>query len=105
NYHMHDIAAAIGMVQLAKLERSNARRRAIAERYDAAFRELPWLSIPVVPPDVVSARHNYAIQLDRRNALMAWLHERGIASGVHYMPLHLHSFYRSLNASLPAAER
>lgn len=104
-YHMNDIAAAIGLVQLEKLERLNARRRAIARRYDDAFAELSWLSVPALAADVVSARHNYAIQTERRDALIAWLHERGIASGVHYMPLHLHPFYRHLNARLPVAER
>lgn len=102
---MNDIAAAIGLVQLEKLERLNERRRAIAHRYDEALGHLPWLSVPSVAPDVVSARHNYAIQLDRRDELIAWLGERGIASGVHYRPLHLHPFYRGLNASLPVAER
>jgi perosamine synthetase len=104
-YQMNDIAAAIGLVQLAKLERMNARRRLLAARYDAALGDLGWLSVPVVRPDVTSARHNYAVQLDRRDELRAWLAERGIAAGVHYMPLHLHPFYRPVRGSLPAAER
>lgn len=104
-YQMNDIAAAIGLVQLAKLERMNERRRLLASRYDAALAPLGWLSIPTVLPDVVSARHNYAIQLDRRDELRAWLGERGIATGVHYMPLHLHPFYRDTRGTLPAAER
>jgi perosamine synthetase len=105
NYRMHDIAAAIGLVQLGKLERLNERRREIARRYDEAFRGLTWLSCPAVATDAVSARHNYALQLDRRDALQEWLRERGIASGIHYMPLHLQPFYRAAGASLPVAER
>lgn len=104
-YHMHDIAAAIGLVQLGKLDRLNARRGELARRYDEALADLGWLTVPAHRTDATSAHHNYAIQLDRRDALMAWLREHGIASGIHYMPLHLHPFYRHLGAVLPVAER
>jgi perosamine synthetase len=104
-YHMHDIAAAIGLVQLAKLERLNDRRRALARRYDEALGTLPWVTLPRERPGAHSARHNYAIRVERRDALMAWLRDRGVASAVHYMPLHLHPFYRHLGAAQPVAER
>jgi perosamine synthetase len=104
-YHMHDIAAAIGLVQLDKLEALNERRRTLAERYDDAFRALGWLELPANAPEVLSARHNYAVRLERRDELIAWLAEREIASGVHYVPLHLQPFYRRAGVRLPVAER
>lgn len=104
-YQMNDIAAAIGLVQLAKLESMNERRRQLALRYDAAFAELGWLSVPTVLPDAVPSRHNYAVQLEPRDELRTWLGARGIATGVHYRPLHLHPYYRRADTSLPVAER
>jgi perosamine synthetase len=104
-YHMNDVAAAIGLAQLAKLELLNQRRRLLAARYDEALRDLGWLDVPRVAADVVSARHNYAVRLERRDALIAFLAERGVASGVHYEPLHLQPFYHRERVALPVVER
>jgi perosamine synthetase len=104
-YHMNDVAAAIGLAQIPKLELLNQRRRLLAARYDEAFRDLGWLEAPAVADDVVSARHNYAVRLDGRDALIAFLAERGVASGVHYEPLHLQPFYRRERVALPVVER
>ncbi len=103
-YHMHDLAAAIGLVQLARLDGRNELRRRKAAIYDDAFASLPWLETPVVHPWVVTAAHNYVVHLDRRDDLHAWLGAEGIASSVHYEPLHHHSAYRDLEAHVPAAE-
>lgn len=105
-YHMNDIAAAIGLVQLGKLEGANARRREIAQRYNRAFSDLDWLATPVLRDYALSATHNYAIKTRFRDDLNLHLRDCGIASGVHYMPIHLQPYYRQRKrVVLPTAER
>lgn len=102
--HMNDIQAAIGLVQLDKLERMNARRRQIVGMYQDGFRGLPWLTTPPAD-DVVysSAWHIYCVKAEKRDDLSAYLQERGIATGVHYKPIHLYKCYRG-QVALPRAE-
>jgi perosamine synthetase len=102
--HMNDIAAALGLVQLSRLEEMNQRRRQIAAMYDAGFEDLEWLTRPVVGEGLVSARHNYVIQVPHRDRLNVHLRGRGIASGVHYIPLHLQPCYRDEQITLPTVE-
>jgi len=104
-YHMNDISAAIGLAQLEKLDRGNERRREIAATYDEAFAGIGWLSLPVERVYACSARHNYVVQLERRDELITHLRERRIAAGVHYMPSHLYRMYRGFRADVPVAER
>ena len=103
-YHMNDIQAAIGLVQLAKLDQTNARRREIAARYNAGFADLEWLQTPIERPYVRSAAHNYVVKLERRDEFMKYLEEKGIATGMHYIPNHLYSMYQQFYTSLPIAE-
>jgi perosamine synthetase len=104
-YHMNDIAAAIGLVQLDKLERANARRREIACYYNDRFADLHWLETPVERSYARSALHNYVVKLDRRDELITHLRERRISAGVHYLPNHLYTMYRGYKADVPVAER
>ncbi|MBW3539459.1 MAG: DegT/DnrJ/EryC1/StrS aminotransferase family protein [Planctomycetes bacterium] len=105
-YHMNDIAAAIGLVQLGKVESANDRRREIAAAYADAFSDLAWLSCPHETSGNRSSWHNYVVRTEHRDALNLHLKERNIASGVHYLPLHLQPYYRRQGqVSLPAAER
>lgn len=105
-YHMNDVTAAIGLVQLDKLPATNARRREIASRYTAKLSSLPWLECPIEHDYTRSAWHNYVIKTDYRDRLNLHLKERDIATGVHYMPLHLHPYYRQrTHAIVPVAER
>lgn len=104
-YHMNDISAALGLAQLEKLERGNERRRAVAARYNQGFAGVDWLTTPVELPYTRSATHNYVIQTDLRDEINLGLKERDIATGVHYMPLHLQPYYRKRShTSLPVAE-
>lgn len=105
-YHMNDITAALGLVQLEKLERGNERRRQIAGMYDAAFNGHPWIEVPAVRPYAHSARHNYVIKTAYRDALNGHLKARNIATGVHYTPIHLLTYYREKYGSqfLPETE-
>ena len=104
-YHMNDITAAIGLVQLDKLEAANKRRREIAAKYTEALKSVSWIDCPVERDYTKSACHNYVIKTPYRNSLNLYLKAKGISTGVHYMPLHLQPYYRKLStAELPNAE-
>jgi len=100
NYRLTDIACALGLQQLTKLESNLALRREIAARYTAAFREMPGLIPPQVRGGVNPAWHLYPIRLDparfgiSRNAVFEALRAENIGVTVHYIPVHLHPYYR-----------
>ncbi|MCL4498885.1 MAG: DegT/DnrJ/EryC1/StrS family aminotransferase [Chloroflexi bacterium] len=102
--HMNDIPAAIGLVQLRRLPETNARRRSIAERYNAGFAGLEWLERPVERPYVKSSFHNYVVKVPDRDRFTAYLQQNGIATSVHYIPNHLYSMYKPYYTPLPVAE-
>ncbi|MBI5357184.1 DegT/DnrJ/EryC1/StrS aminotransferase family protein [Candidatus Collierbacteria bacterium] len=106
-YHMNDLTAAIGIAQLKKLKKANRRRKFLAKRYDDHFRQLKWLKIPIVKDWAESARHNYVIKTRYRDRLNLLLKDRLISSGVHYMPIHHHKYYRQTGytANVPVTER
>jgi len=104
-YHMNDITAAIGLVQLQKLDRSNARRREIVKYYNDHFADLDWLEIPVEKSYTQSAHHNYVVKLDRRDDLIAYLGDKRISAGVHYFPNHRYTMYRNFRANVPVTDR
>ena len=99
NYRLTDIACALGIQQLKKLEANLARRRQIAARYTAAFREIPEVVPPAVRHDINPAWHLYPIRLDRarlkadRGQVFAALRAENIGVNVHYIPVHLHPYY------------
>lgn len=99
-YNMTDVQSAIGLVQLGKCDGLRQMRASIAARYDAAFSACPWFEIPASLPDRESGLHLYPIRLhlDRllidRAEFIQRLKERGIGTSVHFIPLHLHPFYR-----------
>jgi perosamine synthetase len=103
--HMNDIAAVIGLAQLEKLDAANARRREIVARYNDAFADVDWIQTPVTQGDVKVAHHNYVIKTPYRDHIHLCLREKEIATGVHYMPVHLHPYYRTrFKATVPATE-
>jgi dTDP-4-amino-4,6-dideoxygalactose transaminase len=114
-YNMSDIAAALGLAQLSRLEGMQARRREIVRRYDEAFADLESLILPVTRPGVEHAWHLYIIRIRRsalgidRDAFIQALTDRGIGTSVHFIPLHRHGYYqRTLDlqaGQFPVAER
>jgi perosamine synthetase len=100
NYRMSDLQCALGISQLRKLPGWLRRRRRIARRYDEAFASLPAVCPLAVRPDVVHAYHLYVVRLGRsrasgdRGRVFAALRRAGIGVNVHYIPVHLHPFYR-----------
>ena len=97
-YNLTDIASAIGLVQLARAESMRQRRSSIAARYDSAFADLP-LQLPARPgAGVEHAWHLYSIRLEGagidRDAFIGRMQEQGVACSVHFIPLHLLSYWR-----------
>jgi perosamine synthetase len=107
NYRITDFQCALGLSQLNKLSSWVARRQEIARRYDAAFAELPALKPLVVRDDVSHAYHLYVIRLDTtelrttRSEVFSSLRAEGIGVNVHYIPVHLHPFYRERFGTKP----
>jgi len=100
NYRLTDIACALGLSQLKKLEANLARRREIAARYATAFRDLAGVARPAVRAEVNPAWHLYPIRLnleklsaDRAQIFRA-LRAENIGVNVHYIPVHRHPYYR-----------
>ena len=99
-YNMTDIQAALGIHQLAKLERFIAIRTRYARMYDEAFAEVPEVNSPFVWPDVGHAWHLYVIQLDLerltidRAQFIEALRDENVGASVHFIPVHLHPYYR-----------
>jgi dTDP-4-amino-4,6-dideoxygalactose transaminase len=108
NYRMTDLQAAIGLVQLQRLEEMIARRRALALRYSSRFSSLPWLVLPTEPAD---CRHNFQSYMVRlrsdspitRDDLIQELLDRGVSSRRGIMAIHRESPYCSekWDAGLP----
>jgi len=105
-YHLSDLAAAIGIIQLQKLEANNAKRRALVERYNQAFAQCDYLETPVEHDYAKSSWHLYVIKLPHlrwRDGLIKHLKEHRISPGVHYYPINLHPYYSNIKAEVPVA--
>ncbi len=100
NYRLTDIACALGLSQVEKLDANLARRREIAAQYTAAFRELSAILVPAVRDDVNPAWHLYPIRLNLgrlsvgRGEIFRALRAENIGVNVHYIPVHQHPYYR-----------
>jgi dTDP-4-amino-4,6-dideoxygalactose transaminase len=94
-YNLTDIAAAMGLVQLRRADAMRDRRAEIAATYESAFAALD-VDRPAEPTGVSSAWHLYVLRIrdGRRDDVIAGLTEQGIGTSVHFIPLHLHSYYR-----------
>ena len=111
NYRLSDVQAAIGLVQLSKLDGALSRRRALADRYDAAFRSVPQVTTPARPPYAEHAFQSYGIMLTpdcrhQRDAVLRGLIDRAISCRRGIPPIHLEPLYveRFGRASLPVTE-
>ena len=99
-YNMPDLQAAMGVQQLAKLPKFQRRRREIVDQYHEAFAAMEGLERPVERGHVESAWHIYAVRLhlDRlkidRSGFIEELRKRNIGSSVHFIPVHIHPYYR-----------
>ena len=100
NYCMTDVQAAVGLAQLRQLSEFQRRRRQIAELYRSAFRDVDALETPTERPEVEHSWHLYVLRLRlgalriSRNRFAQELRARNIGTSVHFIPVHLHPYYR-----------
>ncbi len=104
-YNMTDIAAAIGISQLARTNALLSRRQALVRRYNEGLEGLP-LTLPPSPADGVHSWHLYVVQLGEnapltRDEALRALYDEGIECSVHYIPLHLQPYWRDRYKLLP----
>ena len=99
-YNMTDIQAALGLAQLKKLPGFQARRRAIVQKYNDAFSKRELFEIPMEAPYARHAWHLYPLRLNlqrmkiNRDQFIEALRRGGVGTSVHFIPVHLHSYYR-----------
>jgi dTDP-4-amino-4,6-dideoxygalactose transaminase len=98
-YNLTDPAAAMGIAQLAKAERFQARRELLAERYVEAFRDLPLAMPPTPRPGDSHSWHLFVVRLAEdspvgRDEVIERLFAAGVGCSVHYVPLHLQPYWR-----------
>lgn len=114
NYRITDLQCALGISQLQRLRGWVARRQQIARRYDAAFAQMLGVRPLAVQDEVRHAYHLYVVRFATeqmgvsRAEIFAALRAEGIGVNVHYIPVHLHPFYRhrfdTMPGMCPAAE-
>jgi dTDP-4-amino-4,6-dideoxygalactose transaminase len=100
-YNMTDVQATLGLGQLARIEPWLERRRAIWQRYDEAFADLPCQRPAEEEPDTVHARHLYCLQVEKRDEFLVKMHALGLGCGVHYRSLHVQPYYRKMFGHRP----
>ncbi len=99
-YNLTDVAAAIGIQQLKKCDRFWEQRQHYATLYNEGFQDIPELTLPPLAASGQHAWHLYVIQLDlerlriTRNEFIELLKQQQIGTSVHFIPLHLHPYYR-----------
>lgn len=111
NYRMTELQAALGLSQMARLAEMVARRRALAARYDGLLAHLP-LVLPAQAADGVSSWHLYVIRVPQdggagHRAVFEALRAAGIGVNLHYIPVHMHPYYRAMGfgpGQFPASE-
>jgi perosamine synthetase len=108
NYRITDLQAALGVSQIAKLERFVTRRNELARRYHDLLAPLPVDLPPTAPPGVRHAYHLFAVRVPNRRAVYDAMHAAGIGVQVHYVPIYKHSLYADggrSGADFPETER
>jgi UDP-4-amino-4,6-dideoxy-N-acetyl-beta-L-altrosamine transaminase len=99
NYRITDVQAALGISQLAKLDRYVARRNELADRYRELLAPLPLDLPPEAPPGVRHAYHLFAVRVPERRAVYDAMHAAGIGVQVHYVPIYKHPLYADTGVS------
>ena len=106
-YNLTDIAAAIGIHQLRKADLFHRRRTELVSQYRASLEEVEEIILPQVHPDRIHSWHLYVIRLKLgrlkidRARFITELQQRGIGTSVHWLPLHMHPYYRETYGYAP----
>ena len=109
NYRLSDVGCALALSQLAKLPAFIARRQEVAARYDAALataRAGGTSPLAGVTPlaeraGTTNAHHLYVVRVPERDRVFRELRATGVGANVHYIPVHLHPFYRERLGTAP----
>jgi len=105
-YHMSNISAAIGLIQLKKFSRMNHRKIEVAKRYDAAFECVEGITLLKNDSYKDIGLFVYILKVTKgRNELMDHLARQGVGSGIHYIPSHIFTFYKKEGVHLPITEK
>ncbi|MEN4017087.1 MAG: DegT/DnrJ/EryC1/StrS family aminotransferase [Methanobacterium sp.] len=99
NYRINEIASAIGLVQLKKLDDNNSKRKIITEEYIKNLKKIPEIVIPFNKYKGTFSYHIFPILLSKqisRNDLMDKLKNKGIQTSIHYPPVHVFTYYKKL---------
>lgn len=95
NYRLSDINCALGVSQLKRATEGVIKRNKIAEKYNLVFKEIEAIKTPYVSANFYHAYHLYIIQVADRKGLYNYLKEHHIFAQVHYVPVHLHPYYKN----------
>lgn len=107
NYRLPDLNCALGIAQLRKADKGLERRIEIATKYTSAFENVSGIKVQHQPEGFFNAWHLYVIEVADRNGLYDYLREHQIFAQIHYIPAHLHPFYKQKGwklGDLPNAE-
>lgn len=113
NYRMTELQAALGLSQLAKVDKFVARRRRLAERYNELLKDLP-LKLPYQNPDTDSSWHLYIVSVDfnkikkTKKQIFAEMKAKGVCLNLHYIPVHTQPYFQNLgfkNGDFPVSEK
>lgn len=113
NYRMTELQAALGLSQLAKVDKFVARRRQLAERYNELLKDLP-LKLPYQNTDTDSSWHLYIVRVDfnkikkTKKEIFAEMKAKGVCLNLHYIPVHTQPYYQNLGfkyGDFPVSEK
>ena len=106
-YNMNNLAAAIGLAQLRKLAQFNASKRHAIRRYLDGIKPDTDAIRPLLPYDLNdnASYWLFGVRVDDRDSVVTFLKSRGIATGVHYTPLHHHPLFSQFHADVPVTEQ
>ena len=114
NFRMTDVQAAVGLVQLKKLDALNQKRIDVARQLDERLAGIPGLTLPARDPNGKHVYHLYPVLVDaeafglsKEDLIHAMYYEKGIKLGIHYIPLHYSTAFQKRGfkkGSLPVAE-
>ena len=104
-YHMSNISAAIGLAQLVKFEKFIAKKKKIVKDYDNFFKNIEGIELLRRSYDE-TAPFNYTIKIKKdRDEFMRYMQQRGVSTGVNYIPNHIQPFFRKFRRKLPVTEK